>query len=224
MIRYTVLGERRSGTNFLQNCIDSNFDLKLDWLGGWKHFFGYDGYDKKLKNNPDVIYLCIVRNPIDYFVSFYNSKLMQTEERTSNMETFLSTEFYSVCNYNNKLVDVSDDYNFKNNNKRYKNIFEMRSVKCKYLMDDMPSLVSKYYFLRYEDLKYNTSMILDQISNKFDLLKKNDTYIIEKNYVGPINVFNEIKENYVVDDKIRQIIYNNIDLDTEHRMGYLMDI
>jgi hypothetical protein len=73
MNRYTILGERRSGTNFLEQLISDNFDLKLDWMGGWKHFFGCSGYDDKLKNNQDVIYFCIVRNPIDFLISFYNS-------------------------------------------------------------------------------------------------------------------------------------------------------
>jgi len=90
MTRYTILGERRSGTNFLQHCITDNFNLQLDWLKGWKHFFGCNGYEDKLKNNQDVIYLCIVRNPIDYFVSFYNSKLMQSE-------TISVTKTYLKC-------------------------------------------------------------------------------------------------------------------------------
>ena len=217
MTRYTILGERRSGTNFLQQCITDNFNLQLDWLGGWKHFFGYNRYNEKLKNNQDVIYLCIVRNPIDYFVSFYNSKLMQNEKRTKDIETFLLSEFYSVYCYKNRLIDVSDDYNFKNNNKRYKNIFEMRSVKCRYILDDVPNLVSKYHFIRYEDL-------LDTIGTKFNLIKKNDSYLIDKNYVGAKINGGVITENYQVEDKIKQIIYNNIDLSTEHRMGYLTDI
>lgn len=224
MTRYTILGERRSGTNFLQHCITDNFNLQLDWLKGWKHFFGYNGYEDKLKNNQDVIYLCIVRNPIDYFVSFYNSKLMQSEERTKDIETFLLSEFYSVYTHKNGLIDVSDDCNFKNNNKRYKNIFEMRSVKCKYLLDDMPNLVSKYHFIRYEDLKHNTNTVLDTISNKFNLIKKNDSYVINTNYVGVKINEGVITENYQVEDKIKQIIYNNIDLSTEHRMGYLTNI
>lgn len=221
--RYTILGERRSGTNFLEQLISDNFNLQLDWLGGWKHFFGYKGYDNKLKNNQDVIYFCIVRNPIDFLMSFYNSKLMQSEERTKNIETFLLNEFYSVYTYRGNKIDIIDDYNFKNNNLRYKNIFEMRSVKCRYLLDEMPNLVKNYYFIRYEDLKHNTDCILDEISNKFNILKKHEQYIIEKNYVG-LKLNNNITENYQIDEQTRQIIYNNIDLNIEHQMKYLLEI
>jgi hypothetical protein len=223
MNRYTILGERRSGTNFLEQLISDNFELKLDWLGGWKHFFGYSGYDDKLKNNQDVIYFCIVRNPVDFLISFYNSKLLQPIERTQNIESFLLNEFYSVYSYKGKYVDILDDRNFKNNNLRFKNIFEMRSIKCKYLLDDMPNLVNNYYFIRYEDLKHNTNFVLTDISNKFELVKKNQQYIIEKNYVG-VKLNNDISENYYIDDNIKYIIYNNIDLAIENRMGYLINI
>jgi hypothetical protein len=224
MRRYTILGERRSGTNFLERLISDNFDLKLDWLGGWKHFFGYNGYDNKLKNNQDVIYFCIVRNPIDFLMSFYNTKLMQSEERIKNIESFLLTEFYSVYYHKGKEIDIIDDYNFKNNNVRYKNIFEMRSVKCKYLLDDMPNLVNNYYFIRYEDLKHNTNCVMDEIYNKFNLVKKYDQYVLEKNFVGVRIGNNDITENYQVNENVRQIIYDNIDLVTEHRMKYLLNI
>ena len=223
MNRYTILGERRSGTNFLEQLISDNFELKLDWLGGWKHFFGYSGYENKLKNNQDVIYFCIARNPIDFLISFYNSKLLQPIERTQNIESFLLKEFYSVYLHKGKYVDILDDKNFKNNNLRFKNIFEMRSIKCKYLLDDVPELVNKYYFIRYEDLKHNTDFVLTDISNKFKLVKKNQQYTIEKSYVG-VKLNNDITENYHTDDNINRIIYNNIDLSTEHRMGYLNDI
>ena len=156
-------------------------------------------------------------------MSFYNSKLMQSEERTKNIETFLLNEFYSVYTYRGNKIDIIDDYNFKNNNLRYKNIFEMRSVKCRYLLDEMPNLVKNYYFIRYEDLKHNTDCILDEISNKFNILKKHEQYIIEKNYVG-LKLNNNITENYQIDEQTRQIIYNNIDLNIEHQMKYLLEI
>jgi hypothetical protein len=128
-----------------------------------------------------------------------------------------------VYSYKGKYVDILDDRNFKNNNLRFKNIFEMRSIKCKYLLDDMPNLVNNYYFIRYEDLKHNTNFVLTDISNKFELVKKNQQYIIEKNYVG-VKLNNDISENYYIDNNIKYIIYNNIDLAIENRMGYLINI
>lgn len=37
--KYTIYGERSSGTNYLENLITLNFDVTLTWKYGWKHFF-----------------------------------------------------------------------------------------------------------------------------------------------------------------------------------------
>ena len=38
MQKFTIYGERHSGTNFLQKVICENFRLKITWDFGWKHF------------------------------------------------------------------------------------------------------------------------------------------------------------------------------------------
>jgi hypothetical protein len=67
--KYTIYGERCSGTNYLENLIDKNFDIKITWEFGWKHFFGFN--DNQLKNSDDTLFICIVRNPVDWINSFY---------------------------------------------------------------------------------------------------------------------------------------------------------
>ena len=39
--KYAIYGERCSGTNYLENIININFDVKITWEYGWKHFFGF---------------------------------------------------------------------------------------------------------------------------------------------------------------------------------------
>ena len=36
--KFTIYGERCSGTNYLENLILVNFDVNLTWEYGWKHF------------------------------------------------------------------------------------------------------------------------------------------------------------------------------------------
>lgn len=36
---FSILGERCSGTNFVQQSIIRNFKLKYSWIYGHKHFF-----------------------------------------------------------------------------------------------------------------------------------------------------------------------------------------
>lgn len=53
--------------------------------------------------------------------------------------------------------------------RRYKNIFEARFVKTKYLIKEMPTLVNHYHFMRYEDLKDNYENKIKEISSLFSL-------------------------------------------------------
>lgn len=80
-MKYTILGERCSGTKFLEKLIDDNFEVDIEWNPfGWKHFFGHVGYENIVKNNTDILYLSIVRNPKDYLISFYNNPHHQSVE------------------------------------------------------------------------------------------------------------------------------------------------
>ena len=68
--RFTIYGERCSGTNYLQELIELNFDVETTWDYGWKHFFGFND----LLNSDDTLFICIVRNPIDWINSLYKNK------------------------------------------------------------------------------------------------------------------------------------------------------
>jgi hypothetical protein len=219
--RYTILGERCSGTNWLEKLINDNFECQIDWTFGWKHWFAYKGYDDVVIQNKDVIFLGIVRNPIDYFMSFYTIPHHQPIERTKNIETFLLSQFYSVWD-TVKSEEIQFDRKFDGT--RYKNIFEMRSLKCKYLYDTMPLLSSKYYFIRYEDLKSDPVDILKKIKQKFNLTVKNKEYFIEKRYVHRDQIFaNRVcRENYKVDNDVKNIIKLNLEIEIENRMGYTL--
>ena len=43
--KFTILGERASGTTFLQHAIRENFNLSVTWEYGFKHFFGFSDYE-----------------------------------------------------------------------------------------------------------------------------------------------------------------------------------
>ena len=57
------------------------------------------------------------------------------------------------------------------NGKRYKNIYELRYFKNKYLIEHKYK-VKNYLLIRYEDLKYNYEIILNLLKNKFNLKKR----------------------------------------------------
>ena len=232
-MKFTIFGERCSGTNWLGYTLVSNFELELVWSAGFKHWFGYNGHEKIIFDNRDLIYFGIVRNPLDYLMSFYKKKHNQPKERTCDIETFLLSEFYSV-NLNKNSIDYNEEISEggvlvdrKHDGSRYKNIFEMRSEKCRFLLEKMPDLVSKYILIRYEDLKQEPERILNIILDSFKLSRKSKSFYVEKKYVfykekGVVNLSdNPCMENYKVDNRIKEIIIENLDKEVEQKMGYM---
>jgi hypothetical protein len=77
--KFTIFGERNSGTNYLQKIMLHNFDLKLTWEYGWKHWY-IKNLDPRpaantttdntastpIQNSKDTLVILIVRNPIDW--------------------------------------------------------------------------------------------------------------------------------------------------------------
>jgi len=225
MVKYfTIIGERCSGTNFLEQAIKSNFELELIWHYGFKHFFGHYDYTKKnsiIKNDDDVLFLGIVREPISWINSFNNNKHHIPEENKKNIHNFLNNEFYSVNKNNDELLQ---DRNYKTK-KRYKNIFELRDLKNEYLINHKDR-VKNYLLIRYEDLVSNYDNLLYFIQQKYNLKKKytirlnKNQFIKIKTYKGDgKNPFyhKEIKLN----NKIINYIKDNLNKEQEKSLGYI---
>ena len=214
-MKFTILGERCSGTNFLIESIINNFDLELTWEYGFKHFFGYN----KFENSDDTIFIGIIRNPYEWLCSFYKNPHQLPEHLKTSFLHFLSKEFYSV--YNDTNIEYDNDHNFINDNKRYTNIFELRNVKCKYLLETIPNLVKNYYLIKYEDLRDNYEYVLKSIAKKFNLIPKNKIYQEITYYKDQYNkLFN--KNIYINDLSPQFIRYisNNLNHDLEIKLGY----
>ena len=190
--KYTIYGERCSGTNYLENIINMNFDVNITWEYGWKHFFG--SLDDKLKKSDDTLFICIVRNLPDWINSFYRIPHHLPVHLKNNINKFLNNEFYSdpdswcwkgYYKDNNKIL--SEDRNIYTG-KRYKNIFELRHTKIKWMLEDLPNKVKNCIFIRYEDLVNDFEKTLLKIKNKGLNIKKNinfplntDKYMRSKN-------------------------------------------
>ena len=96
--KFTIYGERCSGTNYLENIIKINFDVDITWEYGFKHFFGFQ--DEQLKQSDDTLFICIVRNLPDWINSFYRTphhlQLKYNQNMTENEKIyiFLNKEFF----------------------------------------------------------------------------------------------------------------------------------
>jgi len=190
---FTIYGERSSGTSYLIGLITRNFNVTITRDYGWKHFFGHND----LSNTDDVLFVGIVRNPCDWLNSFFkqpyhlsdsvkpalippqfkNSMDAQQLVHNRNAYRFLNNEFWSVHDDGKEIIEDRNMYT----KQRYKNIFEMRHTKLKFLTEDMPKKVKHYIFIKYEDLIHNFEQTMNRI-------KDAGNFEIKANIKYPLNV------------------------------------
>lgn len=91
------------------------------------------------------------------------------------LNEFLNKEFWSFTdNHGNRdtTKEIMQDRNIYTG-KRYKNIFELRYTKIKWMLEDLPNKVKNCIFIRYEDLINDFNKTLFKIKNKGLEVKKN---------------------------------------------------
>jgi nicotinamide riboside kinase len=225
--KYTIYGERTSGTTYLKNIIDKNFDIKLTWEYGWKHFFGFN--DEKLKNSDDTLFICIIRDPFEWINSLFREKhhlplkykTNLTEEE--KLDEFLNKEVFSVndADYNYKKWDkeLMIDRNIYTG-ERYKNIFELRHTKIKWMIEDLPKKVNNYIFIQYEDLLNNFENTILKIKNKGLKVKPDIIFPINICYYKDMKNTEYKKKEQKIESKI--ILSNpNFISYYEKKLGYI---
>lgn len=193
--KYTIFGERCSGTNYLENIINMNFDVTVTWEYGWKHFFGFQ--DNSLKNSDDTLFICIVRNLPDWINSFYRTphhvpkykKMLCKEKR---LDEFLNKEFYSV--FDKDQTERMEDRNIYTG-ERYKNIFELRHTKLNWMLEDLPNKVENCIFIRHEDLINDFEKTLLKIKDMGLEVKKNINFPLNTTFYKKTNSIFKIKTN-----------------------------
>ena len=192
--KYTIYGERCSGTNYLEQLMLANFDVEITWNYGWKHFFGFND----LSNTYDVLFIGIIRNLCDWVNSLYRKKHHLKPEITKDVNTFLTGSFYSFDENNNEIME---DRHIETK-KRYKNIFELRQVKNNFLLEKMPNLVKNYCIITYDSLLDNFVNIMNKIKN-YGLVVKNGINF-------PVNVYYYKKNKDIIYKKKKNRIEDEI--------------
>jgi len=186
--RYHIFGERCSGTNFLDHSLKQNFeafdvfhDTKIRLSERYRkygnpHWFS-DYLD--LSYTDDILFICIVRDPIKWLNSFYNRpRNISVSMKQSTQKRFLFGKFSGGCYcYNYEMPyelqnSAFDDLTFYNR-ENYDNIFELRYEKIEWMYRDLPELVKNYIFIRYEDLISDFQGTMKKIHDA-GLLKKDN--------------------------------------------------
>lgn len=92
--KFTIYGERCSGTNYLENIILENFDVEITWKYGQKHFFGF----ANLSNSDDTLFICLVRESLNWMNSLYKNPHHLSYSLRNNIDDFLNNQFFSFHN------------------------------------------------------------------------------------------------------------------------------
>lgn len=155
---FKIFGERCSGTYLLEDTITRNFEVTY-WHHskyGHKHFFG----DLNLHGADNTLFICIVRHPIKWLNSLYRTPHHLPSKMCDNPENFLSHEV-TAWKYNpprmkkfsrgNQAPELKEERN-PFTGEIFKNIFELRHIKNKWMIEELPKLVKNHILIRYEDL------------------------------------------------------------------------
>ena len=233
--KFAILGERCSGTNFLEESILANFNLTHTIEYGSKHFFCFNKYDKA--KTADTLFIGIIRNPIYWLNSFSKELYHIPEINRSPLKNFLFNEFYSVddeldvSNNNNNVFLMNSQpytYKYKTNTKdlnyvtgkKYKNIFEMRKLKNNYLINIMPTQVKNFILINYEDLLYNYDQTLSDLKLKFHLIQTTKKFEIVTKYKKS-ETYKFVRQRLIsFPENLIKLLWSNLDVNQEARLGY----
>ncbi len=215
---FTIYGERCSGTNWLQQSIETSMNIPVTWRFGWKHFPGHNS----LEASSDCLFLCIVRNPYDWLASLFQSPHHLAMHLRCDFSTFLTDEFYSWYDEQGHIqekkfgTEIMADRHIKEN-RRYRNILELRNVKNSFFLESLPRKVKNHYVVSYDLMKIEHAAVLEDISQQFDLPIRSNT---------GLNSFDAKRggtyqhRDYLIQDHHLNIINNGLDWRLEEILGF----
>lgn len=171
--RFQVLGERCSGTNYLQAFLRANFDLKPGDTLGWKH-----GFPAFLAAPSDLLAVVITRDAHDWCRSLF-AKPWHSEHalRKLSFSEFIRAEWRSKADGAQYFGFAPEDTRVGQplqadrhpiTGRRFTNILQMRNVKnaawLGLLSRDMNVAI-----LRHEWLVASPREVVDQLAETFNL-------------------------------------------------------
>lgn len=206
--RFTIFGERCSGTKYLQRVIEQSTNLTVDYPCGWKHFFGFS--DDCVSNISDMLVLGIARDPYNWLYSF--KKTSYHCGYVKNSLNWLDRPI--ISSHDNGRGQIIHDRNFsidKNPESApdWKSIFELRTVKLKYLIFDMYDITPNYKFINYNNLEDRIHQYLDEIYLDFAV-------DIKHKGVEPFKT----PQPYQIPQEVIHKINNNLDWEIENLAGF----
>lgn len=197
---YTILGERHSGTNWLERLVSTRLKLPLTWRFGSKHFI--DSLNPNLMASAqNTLFICVTRNIYDWIGGFFKLPHHVDTTIAFDIDKFLLSEWKNQCFDNHYFL-----------HKPYKNIFDLRANKLIFYFTFLPNIVDNMLIIRYEDLLIDPELIINFISDIYSIDKTTKKY---SKLIVPRK-----KSHYKLKNRILQIIDNNTDWSIEYNYKY----
>ena len=225
--KFCVVGERVSGTSFLQKLFVKNTKLSQVSPFGHKHFF----QDIKLLRRTytkDILFVFVSRDLIEWL----NSLLVNTYHahmpirNCNDMTTFLRMEWQ--CVFDKTFAVKRSDPRFGKemmferdpiDGKRVSNVIAMRNSKMKHFLS-LKNEVENFVHLKYEDLRDSPEEFLSGVCEMFEI-RKNDTYLPITTVRGKGSVPYQRKVYPDISEKDLEFILENIDEELETELEYM---
>lgn len=185
LVDFQVFGERNSGTNFVTQLVERNFQIKAVQIYGWKHGFPVSvGYHRQ------SLILFVYRNPIDWAVSMYNvPHAVHPDVNMNSFSEFIRSDWAMFIRRNSRrvwqkrwnatsrggldLMEHTFDRHPETGN-RFRNILEMR--RCKMVAGlSFRNRLCNVVMASYEDIKSNREPFVDFLAQRFDM-PRNETF------------------------------------------------
>ncbi|CAM9134206.1 unnamed protein product [Sphacelaria rigidula] len=225
--RLCVLGERVSGTCFIQSLITENTKLTPVSPYGHKHFY-QDINKLRRDNNDDTLFVFISRDLIDWLNSFKNNTFHAEASirNCKDMSSFLRMEWKCIFDKTSGTPESSSQYGAEMicerdpiNGKRFPNVVQMRNSKLWHFLD-VHKHVRNYVHVRYEDVREHPESFLASISECFGVSRSKIFYPVDT--VRGKGRVPYVKKTYPeMSEEDRTFVIENVDEDLESLLGYL---
>lgn len=223
-----ILGERTSGTTFVQALITANTNMKFNCSFGHKHF-RQDIVKLEKTDTSRILFLFITRDVIQWLQSL-NVNTFHADlpiRRCTDFSKFIRMEWKCIEDETSGVSQLDKKYGQEMmyerdplTGERFKNVIKMRTSKIQHYLVDVSSRVENFEHVKYEDVRDDPQEWLNKISEKYNI-RLNPKFVPINSVRGKGRVPYSIKEYPEICKEDYEYILNEICIETEKYIGYL---
>lgn len=221
-----ILGERVSGTCFVQSLVTSNTRLKLNASYGHKHFF-QDVDRLYTEDTSHVLFVFVTRDVASWLSSMCNTPYHAdlSIRNCKDFSRFIRMEWSCIHDRTSGVSELDKRYGTEMMNERdpytgerFKNVIHMRTSKIDHCMA-IGKIVQNFVHVRYEDVRDDPEGFVSDLASGFGLQTKDKFVpITSMRGKGKVPYFRKVYPPPSESDV--EFIMENVDMCTEASVGY----